>query len=117
LRGRTDVTAFGRRVPETAQRQALAVAVLAFGAVGAATLALLVLSQFGLSAVLFETISAFSTTGLSTGITGALPTSGEAILVALMYLGRVGPLTLGVALALRERPQLYRVPEERPIIG
>ena len=48
---------------------------------------------------------------------GHLPDSAEAICVVLMYLGRVGPLTLGVALALRERRRRYRYPEERPLVG
>jgi Trk-type K+ transport system membrane component len=39
------------------------------------------------------------------------------VLIALMFLGRTGPYTLAVALALRERKRLYRFPEERPLIG
>jgi len=66
---------------------------------------------------LFEAISAFGTVGLSTGITAELTTIGQAVLIALMFLGRVGPQTLGVALVLRERERLFRHPEERPIIG
>ena len=75
------------------------------------------LSSFGLSDAVFEAISAFGTVGLSLGGTGTLPDSAQAILIVLMYLGRVGPLTLGVALALRERRRLYRFPEERPLVG
>jgi trk system potassium uptake protein len=67
--------------------------------------------------VLFETISAFGTVGLSAGITAQLPVSAELVLTALMFLGRVGPLTLGAALALRSRPRRYQFPEERAIVG
>jgi Trk-type K+ transport system membrane component len=46
-----------------------------------------------------------------------LPSEGQVVLIVLMFLGRVGTITLASALALRSRPILYRLPEERPIIG
>jgi Trk-type K+ transport system membrane component len=67
--------------------------------------------------VLFETVSAFGTVGLSTGITASLPASAQLVLVGLMFLGRLGPITLVSALAMRERGHLHRLPEGRPIIG
>lgn len=116
-RGEPNVTAFGRRVPAHAQRQALAVTFIAMNAVVIATLALMADSGLGFQESLFEAISAFGTVGLSTGITASYDDVGRLILVALMFLGRTGPYTLAVALALRERRRLYRYPEERPIIG
>jgi trk system potassium uptake protein len=117
VRGDPHVTAFSRRLPAHAQRQAFAVASIALTAVVVSTLALMAESRFTLSQALFEVLSAFGTVGLSTGITADVATVGQWILIALMYLGRVGPHTLGVALAMRERQRLYRFPEERPIIG
>jgi Trk-type K+ transport system membrane component len=117
VRGDPHVTAFSRRVPAHAQRQAFAVATIALTAVVVSTLALMANSNFTLSQSLFEAFSAFGTVGLSTGITADIASVGQWILIALMYLGRVGPHTLGVALVLRERKRLYRFPEERPIIG
>jgi trk system potassium uptake protein TrkH len=117
VRGDPHVTAFSRRLPAHAQRQAFAVASIALTAVVVSTLALMAESRFTLSQALFEALSAFGTVGLSTGITADVATVGQWILIALMYLGRVGPHTLGVALAMRERQRLYRFPEERPIIG
>jgi len=67
--------------------------------------------------VLFEVVSAASTVGLSTGITASLPVAGQYLLVLLMFAGRLGPLTVASALALRERHPLYRYPEERPVVG
>jgi trk system potassium uptake protein len=93
------------------------VALLGVGVVVAATLALLVLSDFPLEAVLFEATSAFGTVGLSTGITGQLPAAGQLILVALMLIGRLGPITVASAMALRDRPRRYELPEERPVVG
>jgi len=67
--------------------------------------------------VLFEVVSAFATVGLSTGITADLPGAGQLLLIGLMFVGRLGPITLVSALALRERTRRYELPEERPIIG
>jgi Trk-type K+ transport system membrane component len=67
--------------------------------------------------VLFETTSAFATVGLSTGITPEIGEPGQLVLVALMFLGRLGPITLVSALALRERNRRYRYPEGAPLIG
>jgi trk system potassium uptake protein len=87
------------------------------GAVITATFALVLLADVALGPALFEALSAFSTVGLSTGITMSLGTPAQMVLVVLMFLGRVGPITLFAALVLRERGRLFRYPEERPIIG
>jgi potassium uptake TrkH family protein len=117
LRGDVDVNVFSRRVPESAQRQAVTVALLAIGAVAASTMVLMAVSGHGRADLFFEAMSALGTVGLSTGATPLIPTSGQLVLVGLMLLGRVGPITLFAALVLRERRRLYRTPEERPIIG
>jgi len=117
VRGEPDSVAFGRRVSSEVQRQAVAVVLLAVGMVGAGTLLLLSITGLALRDALFETISAFATVGLSTGITGDLPPSGQALIVALMFVGRVGTITVATALALRSRKNPYRYPEERPIVG
>ncbi|HEX2062801.1 MAG TPA: potassium transporter TrkG, partial [Acidimicrobiales bacterium] len=117
LRGDPDVVAFGRRVPNEAQRQALTVALLAIGTVMIATMALLTTTRLPRGDLLFEAVSALGTVGLSTGVTGALSTTSQLIVIALMVIGRVGPPTLFAALVLRERERLYRHADERPIIG
>ena len=117
VRGRRDVNAFRRRVPGSAQRQALTIAFAGVNAIVLGALALMVTSSFGFSETLFEAISAFATVGLSTGITPHLSGAGDGILIGLMYLGRVGPLTLAVALVLREHDPRFRYPEERPLVG
>ena len=117
VRGDSSTTAFDRRIPREAQRTALSVALLSVALVVGGTGVLLMLTDFGLDAVLFEVVSAFATVGLSTGITAQVGTAGELVLVALMFLGRLGPVTLATALALRGRPRLYELPYERPVIG
>ncbi len=117
VKAQPTVHLMGRKVPSTAQRQALAVVLLSVGAVVTATLTLLALTPFTLDEVLFESVSAFATVGLSTGITTDLSAAAQLVLTVLMFAGRIGPITLASALALRERTRRYELPEERPIIG
>lgn len=117
IRGRSDVAVFKRRICPDVQRQALTVVLMAVGLVGLATLAILSMTNLPLDRVLFEVVSAFATVGLSTGITADLPPAAQSILIGLMFLGRVGTITVAAALALRARHVPYRFPQERPIVG
>jgi potassium uptake TrkH family protein len=117
VRGEADVTAFGRRIDPRAIRQALTVALLALGAVVVSTLVILQLSDVATEDALFEVVSAFATVGLSTGITADLPAAAHLVLALLMFVGRLGPITLVSALALRDHSHLHRLPEGRPLIG
>jgi len=117
LRGDPDVEVGRRRVPPTNQRQALAVALLSLGIVTVATLLMEVLTDVGFEQVLFETVSAFATVGLSTGITPQLPPAAQGVVIALMFIGRLGPLTLASGLALRDHARRHQLPEERTIVG
>ena len=117
MRGNPDVEIGRRRVPSTNQRQALAIALLAIGVIAVATFLMEALTDFTFDQVLFEVISAFATVGLSTGITADLPAAGQVLIVLLMYIGRIGPLTLASGLALRERARRHQLPEERTIVG
>lgn len=116
-RGERSVTVFDRRIDTRVQRQALSVALIGVGLVAAPTIALLAGTGFDLDVLLFEVTSAFATVGLSTGITAQLPAWGQLVLVLLMYLGRIGSITLVSALAARERGRRYELPTERPFIG
>ncbi|MFB7763947.1 TrkH family potassium uptake protein [Streptomyces xiamenensis] len=117
VRGEPGAGIFGRRLAPQVLRQALTVALLGVAAVMASTIALLAMVDARAEVVLFEAVSAFGTVGLTAGLTGELAGPGQLIITALMFLGRVGPITLASALALRHRTQRYRLPEERPIIG
>lgn len=117
LRGEQNVFVFGRTIPATVQRQALTVALLAVGAVISGTMALLVVTDLAFEPLLFESISAFATVGLSTGVTAELPPAGEVVLVVLMFVGRVGVVTVGAALALSARRRRYTFPEEHVVVG
>ncbi len=117
LRGDTAVNMFGKRLPRSTHREALTVALLSVALVVGSTLAIMLLSPFGFDRVFFEVISAFATVGLSTGITADLPALAQLILILLMFIGRLGPVLLGAALALTREKRMYELPKERPIIG
>lgn len=117
LRGDTAVNIFGKRLSRAVHRQAISVVLLAIALVTASTMFLMLITDFGQERILFEVVSAFATVGLSTGITAAMPPAGQVVLILLMFIGRLGPVTLGTALALRSRPIMYEYPKERPLIG
>ena len=117
IRGRADSEAFGRRVGSSAQRQAITVLVLGSAMVVLGTLVILRDTDIPTDQVIFEVISAFGTVGLSTGITADLPETSQLMLTLLMYVGRVGTITLAASLALGEHRMPYRYPEEHPIVG
>lgn len=117
MRGQTDVTAFGRRIGQGVQRQAVTVAAAAITLVVVGAIALMMVSPAGFDHALFEAVSAVATVGLAPEPTSSVGTGDQIVLTILMYLGRIGPLTLAVALVLRQRPRRYHFPEERPIVG
>jgi trk system potassium uptake protein TrkH len=116
-RGNRSMEAFGRRIPSDVLR--LSVSVVLWGAtiVAVASILIMHITKEPLEHVLFEVISAFATSGLSTGLTTELPDSCKYILATTMWMGRVGTVTLSVALAASQRRQLFTRPEERPIVG
>jgi len=118
IRGEPDVVIRHRRIAEDTQRQAVTVALLGVALVAAGTLGLIALTDdVPFDRALFEVTSAFATVGLSTGITPTLPDSAQVMLVILMYVGRVGTIAVGTAIALNTRRRTYRYPEERPLVG
>lgn len=117
VRGEPTSGIFGRRLAPHVLRQALTVALLGVGLVMISAITLLTLVDAPFETVLFDVVSAFGVVGLSAGLTSELPPVGEVILTFLMFIGRLGPITLVSALALRERMRRFQLPEERPIIG
>lgn len=117
IRGNPDVEAFGRRIPHETIRQAIGVVVMSATVVFLATFLLLRMTPYTLDQTVFEALSAFGTVGLSTGITASLPTEAKWVVIGCMYVGRLGPMTLGAALAVRTRVRMVQLPLERPIVG
>lgn len=117
VRGKEAVTVFGHELPLVEINRALSVALLALGLIFGWTLLLSVTEPFSLEALLFEVTSAFGTVGLSTGITPDLSIPGRLLIALMMYVGRVGPLTVALALAERRRPERVRYPQAQIKIG
>ncbi|WP_017596342.1 TrkH family potassium uptake protein [Nocardiopsis potens] len=117
VRGEPRTVVGDRTLPADTERQAVTVALFAIGLVVSSTLLLITITPFTLDQVLFEVVSAFATVGLSTGITADIPPLGRLVLCLLMFIGRIGPITLATALALRSRARRVGYPEERPVIG
>ena len=117
VRGERDTNIAHRRIGGQTLRQALTVALLGIGVITIGTLVILLMTDLALDVVLFEAISAFATVGLSTGVIPDLPRGAQVTLVVLMYVGRVGTITVASALALKRRHHHYHLPEERPIVG
>lgn len=116
-RGNDEMEAYERRIPQDVLR--LGVSVVLWGAttVAAASIVLLLITDEPLDYVLFDVISAFATCGLTTGFTQNSSDGAQYVLAATMFFGRIGTVTLAAALAASQRRQLYRRPEERPIVG
>ncbi|HBH00898.1 MAG TPA: Trk family potassium uptake protein [Candidatus Rokubacteria bacterium] len=117
LRGRARVEAFRRTLSDEQVTKALALIGISLATVAVAILALLATQTGDALALTFEAVSAFGTVGLSTGLTPTLDAWGKLVLVAVMFVGRVGPITLGFALAARARPTRVVYPSEKIMIG
>jgi trk system potassium uptake protein TrkH len=116
-RGRPSAEAFGRRIPHVIVYRALSVALLSIAFVFAVGLGIEVLARTPFVQTVFEAISAFGTVGASTGITPALPDPARLLVAGAMFAGRLGPLTLVLALAARARPVASRPAVEAMRIG
>ena len=118
VRGRPYAGAFGRRVPEVVVLRALAVAMLSAVAVFVVIVALeLTTTRVPFLDLAFEAVSAFATVGHSADVTPGLPDAARLVLIAAMFVGRLGPLTLVLALSARARPVVYRPAVESVRIG
>ncbi|GAB6157294.1 TrkH family potassium uptake protein [Desulfotomaculum varum] len=117
-RGKEDAEIFMRRIPKEQIYKGMGVVFLALCWVVCATLLLDVTEKADFLKIMFEVVSAMATVGLSAGLTPGLSAAGKIIIICSMFLGRLGPLTIAFALAVRQkRKQQYRYPEERVIIG
>ncbi|HDQ98704.1 MAG TPA: hypothetical protein ENN51_00240 [candidate division WOR-3 bacterium] len=115
--GREDVTLGRRAIPGGVVYRAAAIAAVAAGIVVIAFALLLITERAPFERLLFETFSAFGTVGLTTGLTAELSVPGRLILVALMYVGRVGPLTLALAMRPRSSRVAIGYPAARVMAG
>lgn len=116
-RGREDVQMFDRKIPNSIVYKAFAISFLALVLVIAVTMALCLSEKSDFLSILFEVVSAFATVGFSVGLTPELTVHGKLWIIFTMFAGRLGPVTLALALAMRQERQLVRYPEGKVIIG
>lgn len=118
IRGRAETEAFGRAIPEALVRKAGAIALSMLLLPMVASYFLAMTDPGPLTPIVFEAVSAATTTGLSLGLTTALSDPGKLIITGTMFLGRIGPLALMGALILRKPPsRAYLYPRETINLG
>ncbi|MBM4040863.1 MAG: hypothetical protein FJ290_20370 [Planctomycetes bacterium] len=118
FRRRPEVELFGRTVPRSTIRRSIALVTLSALLLLAAAVALTSAEpRQPFDKLVFEQVSAFGTVGLSTGITAALSDAGKLIILALMFAGRIGPLTLMFSLLGEGRPARYKYPNTHIMVG
>lgn len=117
-KGKTKVEVFSREISGETIRKAFAVIQLSFLVIGLGVfLVMLFNPELNILDVAFEIFSAFSTVGLSLGITAKLSTASKLVVTLIMFLGRVGTLTVLVAFIKKARSQNYKYPEESVYIS
>ena len=117
ISGETAVNVGNRRLPRSIQRQALTLISLSLLTIMLTTTVFVAATDFETDRVLFDVISATATVGLSTGAVAEFPAWAQIWMSILMFVGRLGPVVVASALALRITQRHYELPKERPLIG
>ncbi len=117
IRGKEHPGAFGREFMESQVYRALAVVMLSIGVVVIVVFLLTMIEDFEFLPLAFESVSAFGTVGLSTGITPDLSVAGKILIALTMFAGRLGPLTLILTMVKSQKVTTYRYPKEIIRIG
>jgi trk system potassium uptake protein TrkH len=117
ITGKEDMEIYNRRFEKQIIYKAFTITMLAAGLIILVTTLLLIIEDFQFIDALFETVSAFGTVGLSTGITGQLSEISRVLITVTMFAGRVGPLTLAVAIGEKQRKGIYHYPTEKIMVG
>jgi trk system potassium uptake protein TrkH len=126
FRGRSHINLFRRTIPKESIDRALATIMFYLLVATLAFITILVVEEDHALAestpwqfrdIMFEVVSALGTVGLSTGITASFSTTGKAILIALMFMGRLGPITVFAALALSRSKHTKEYASEEPLLG
>jgi trk system potassium uptake protein TrkH len=126
FQGFKTVSCFRKTIPQMAIERAAAATIVFFAVAVLGCLVLMLIEQSGQSHreqkdsfldLLFEVISALGTVGLSTGITPTLSTPGKMIIMLLMFMGRLGPVSVMVAMSRTRRPPKVEYAHEEPLVG
>lgn len=117
LLGREEVELLGRRIPHIVVNRSLSLIFISILFVILVLMFLVGTQPIAFERLLFETISAFGTVGLSMDVTSQLNPFGKLLVILLMYIGRVGPLTLALAIGERIQSSQHRFPKGQIAVG
>ena len=118
IRNRDEVSMFDRSISREAVNKAVAVTAMSFAIMFLSTLLLSAATERDTLDVLYETVSATATVGLTRDLTPYLNFAGKAVIIGTMYLGRVGPISLALALnSKRKRNNIIKNPTEEISVG
>ena len=116
LTSRENVEIYSRTIPHQIVYKSIAILLFSVSFFVVFSMLLLVTQKGSFIDILFETFSAMGTVGLSTGVTGTLNTFGKFVITALMYIGRMGPLTVALAIGEAKRVNI-EYPSTRIAVG
>lgn len=119
VQGKKETEVFHRKVTDAYLKRGLAVISISFVVLIASTVMLSIVEDLGFLDILYETVSALATVGLSRNVTGTLGELGKIIIIITMYLGRIGPITLALAFNSRRNAKktALSLPEEKILVG
>ncbi|HEY4532852.1 MAG TPA: TrkH family potassium uptake protein [Fusobacterium sp.] len=117
IQGKEHVEIFNRRLDWDVMNKALALLVVSLSYIALVILILLVLEPFSMEKIVFEVVSAFGTVGLTMGITPYLSVTSKLIIIITMFVGRLGPMTIALALGEKKKKARVQYPKEDILIG
>lgn len=117
VRGNHEVTAFRRKISDNFVRRAVAVIVISFVFLMVTAVLLSITEQAEFLDILFESVSALATVGLTRGLTPSVSLVGKLVLIFAMYVGRIGPITMALAFNAKKYEGRKTLPEGKVIIG
>lgn len=117
IRGKEHVEIFNRRLDWDVMNKALALLVVSLSYIALVILFLLVLEPFSMEKIVFEVVSAFGTVGLTMGITPYLSVTSKLMIIITMFVGRLGPMTIALALGEKKKKARVQYPKEDILIG
>lgn len=117
IRGKDDIQLFNRQIEKDIVIKSIVIIILSLILVVTVTMVLTISEDMDFLPVFFETVSAFGTVGLSTGITSGLSNFAKILIILTMFIGRVGPLTLAFAFAQKHKEGYFHYPKEKIMVG
>ena len=117
LKGSPNTSIFNRKIPDEQVNRCITILLISILVIFLFTIIISLNESYEIHKIFFEICSAFGTVGLSSGFTQQSSNLSRIILIILMIIGRIGPLTMVLALGNRNKPIMYKNVEERVTIG